>query len=536
MLKLLIADDEPLVQIGLRSMLRWEEHGIEICGAVGNGEEALELIEKERPDIVITDINMPRKNGLEVARLCRERYGDLPVFIILTGYDEFSLAREAVSCQVFEYLVKIDLTAEVLAGTIARALTRVEKLRESGAFPVSAQGMNMQLFRDKFFIRLFHSLFENEQQYEFQRLELGIDFSAAAYAVCYCEILSAKSESMDAEKLVTLYMNTIHLVRETVLKYMPCYVTSLDMRHFNITFCLGADWAGDGCTKLKAILRQVFRIVHDYFSVQIVCAVGSRVASPLMISESYHDARYILSGANRDDPILLFEEPAPGTKEKKVFHMSLFRQDISKAFEELDTEALHRIVTQISDCFRERPEYHVQAMDAACNLLYLAVSLLPDGERTVAQIFRELPGGYRSIYMKTGTQDIVKWMLTLRDGLREVLEARRGSYKTRVVASVQEYIRAHVDKKLTLNEVAAVFGFSPNYLSQLFAKYCSVSFTEYIAESKIAAAKKLMEGGNVKVYEIAGKLGFESAFYFSKVFKKVEGCSPREYVQKRFTG
>ena len=90
----------------------------------------------------------------------------------------------------------------------------------------------------------------------------------------------------------------------------------------------------------------------------------------------------------------------------------------------------------------------------------------------------------------------------------------------------------NLNQKLTLNEVAAAFGISPGYLSSLFGKYSDMGFVACVNHAKINAAKKMLRESNDKIYEIAEKLGFESAFYFSKVFKKVEGCSPREFVQK----
>ena len=113
----------------------------------------------------------------------------------------------------------------------------------------------------------------------------------------------------------------------------------------------------------------------------------------------------------------------------------------------------------------------------------------------------------------------------------EVNEGDATAGKMQVVAQVQEYIKNHLSEKLTLADVAAVFNFSPNYLSQLFGKYGDSGFVEYITETRIAAAKEMLEQGDLKVYEIAEKLGYESAFYFSKVFKKVTGLSPREYQQ-----
>ena len=93
MIKLLIADDEPLVQIGIKSMLDWDRLGFEICGIAVNGEHALELIEETSPQIVITDIRMPVMNGLELIKACSEKYGKLPLFIVLTSYEEFNLVK-----------------------------------------------------------------------------------------------------------------------------------------------------------------------------------------------------------------------------------------------------------------------------------------------------------------------------------------------------------------------------------------------------------------------------------------------------------
>lgn len=102
MYKLLIVDDEPLVQVGLKSMLNWNTLHIEICGIAGNGQEALDLIARLKPHIVIADIRMPVMSGLDLVRKCREQTGELPVFIMLTSYEEFEYAREALRYHVAE--------------------------------------------------------------------------------------------------------------------------------------------------------------------------------------------------------------------------------------------------------------------------------------------------------------------------------------------------------------------------------------------------------------------------------------------------
>ena len=109
------------------------------------------------------------------------------------------------------------------------------------------------------------------------------------------------------------------------------------------------------------------------------------------------------------------------------------------------------------------------------------------------------------------------------------MKQHKKEYRNRIVESVKAYINENIREKLSLNEVADTFFISSGYLSQLFKKYGDMGFNEYVTYQKIAEAKRLLSDGTRKVYEVADLLGFESAFYFSKVFKKVEGISPTEY-------
>ena len=152
MYKLLIVDDEPLVQVGIKSMLPWESMQIEISGIASNGQAALSLIENDMPDIVITDIKMPIMSGLELCRTVNERFGDqAPAFIILTSYEDFEMAREALTCRVSDYLVKLDLTPDVLRTSIERILPRLEK---SSAKKVPEERLTLYSYHDKFSISL----------------------------------------------------------------------------------------------------------------------------------------------------------------------------------------------------------------------------------------------------------------------------------------------------------------------------------------------------------------------------------------------
>ena len=180
MINLLIADDEPLIQAGIKSMINWEEYNIRLIGTAANGAAAYEMIKEYAPEIVITDIKMPVMSGLELARKCHEEERLLPIFIILTSYEEFQFVKEALTYQVVDYLVKLELTPQVLGGALKRAIGKVSELQASTQVSEPAYG-NIYFLKEQFFTRLVLNLFESEQQFRLQADNLNINFTFPAF-------------------------------------------------------------------------------------------------------------------------------------------------------------------------------------------------------------------------------------------------------------------------------------------------------------------------------------------------------------------
>ena len=418
MLRILLVDDEPLVLIGLQGMLEWEKLGYTICGTARNGKQALELIEREKPDIVVADVKMPLMDGLTLARTCRER-GPLPAFIMLTSFEEFDYIKQAMGAGVVDYLVKLDLTPENLTSALARAAERVKKERTLlGEMPVQENlAESVRTYQERFFVRLYAGLFQDESELEQPLQHMEIDLKSDSYLVASCA-LCANTELSPAQQL-KLSFSCARMLENTLQNYLPCYVTGTDAMRCNVLFCLTEPQSRNYRAVLRPLLERASQILYNYFTVRLLWAVGRPTSSLLGLARRCRENAHL-------QPILTEEEP----------------------------------------------------------IQFVEVS---DGDATAG--------------------------------------------KMQVVAQVQEYIQNHLSEKLTLADVAAVFNFSPNYLSQLFGKYGDSGFVEYITETRIAAAKEMLEQGDLKVYEIAEKLGYESSFYFSKVFKKVTGLSPREYQQ-----
>ena len=535
MMKILIVDDEPLVLAGVHSMLNNLNNDFTVCATASNGIDALKYIEKEHPEIVIADIKMPQMDGLTLAKTCKERYGHLPVFIILTSYEEFSLVKEAISYQVSDYLVKLELDEQILLSSLKKAEKLVKEHLVSSSIPTSTASDDMRLLKEQFFTRLLHYLFESEEQFILQSRDLGLSFQNDSYITCYMEILSDKLSTMDRKQQLSLYRNALQMTESILKKYLPCHCISLDMRHFSLIFCLEKSHRSSYIQELTTALSEVRSMLFNYYSVQLIGSIGHPVSNPFDIGSSYQDARQTFSLVSEERPFLFFDQAYTDKPEnaKKTFNLSLFQPAITQAYEEYDSERLKDVFSAITKLFTDYPSAYVQAMDAASSILYLSLSLLSDGENIVSNIFHDMPDNYRSLYRQTSTAAVLEWLNTLYVGLDRIFLERRKDYKHKMVSNIQTYIHEHLHEKLNLNEVAAAFGISPNYLSLLFGRYSEYSFNEFVTRQKIQEAKRMLTNGNQLVYEIADQLGFENAFYFSTVFKKIEGCSPREFMNRK---
>ena len=419
MLRILLADDEPLVLIGLQGMIEWEKLGYTICATARNGRIALEAIEREKPDILIADVKMPVMDGLELARICHEK-GPLPVFIMLTSSEDFSYARRAIEAGVVDYLVKMDLTAKSLTEALARAAEQVKKEKAlSGQMPSQTEmEEGLRTLQDRFLIRLYAGLIPDEGRLRQEMKGLDLALDRPCLVVACCEVRPANS-GMTSEQQLRLNLACCRMLETTLQNYLPAHATGTDVLHFNVLFSLSEAQGQNVKALLEPLLKKASQILYNYFSARLLWAVGRPAADPLALPRRCREL---------DTLRLLLSESEP----------ILFSEDVDN--------------------------------DASAS-------------------------------------------------------------KLQTVAQVKAYIRDHLSEKLTLADVAAVFSFSPGYLSQLFGKYGG-GFVEYITEARVAAAKEMLEKGDKKVYEIAEELGFESSFYFSKVFKKATGLSPREYQQK----
>lgn len=526
-MKILIVDDEPLVQAGIKSMIDWAANDCTIVGTASNGEIAYRMIDECEPDLVITDIKMPVMSGLELVQKCSKDERDLPLFILLTSYEELDFYKEALKYHVLEYLIKLELTPDSLLAAINHA-----KKKLPAGKPASSAALfdSIDIMRERFLAKLIMNMLDGNDDIQELIKYYHLDFSADGYMASHFRIKSTK-KPLPLSTQTTLYTSSLQMVSQLIDKYLKCDIVSLDIRNFCLIFHINGS-VDEAREQISNALSNVSDMLFNYYSVRLIGGIGSYVDTPEQLSDSYLDAKRVAPSAESDSSFVFYQNNECQHLNKNIFNIALFKDDLQKAFTEYDSTTLQKIVTSVSEIFAESPSHYLQALDIASTILYMAISFLHNGEKIVSDIFADSPSGYRSLYESSSTYDVLDWLNHLCAGLCEYYDTHNGDFKSSVVTNVKKYIRDNITKRLSLNDVAKEFNISPSYLSVLFSKYNETCFSDYINQCKIEEAKKMLADSELKIYEIADELGFESTSYFSRVFKKVAGMSPRDYLNQ----
>lgn len=161
MYRVLIADDDATMRIGLRTMLNWEQHGYHIVAEAEDGRQALMLYRTTQPDIVITDMKMPEMDGVTLIKnLSQEE--SVPVILALSGYDDYKLVREAMKCGAIDYLLKLELTPSLLLSVLMQAEQRFTRQPDTNEYEKKSM-LRTRVLRD-FVSRFYLSAAEMEQR------------------------------------------------------------------------------------------------------------------------------------------------------------------------------------------------------------------------------------------------------------------------------------------------------------------------------------------------------------------------------------
>ena len=542
MYRVMIVDDEPLILAGIASLLNWEEHGCTVGARCANGQQALRQMEEQKPDIVITDIKMPGMDGIELMKQVKDKGWDDVIFILLTNLEEFSLARQAMSLGAVEYLVKMELTEDKLADSLKAAVARREMKRKAEAADTVMARSKEDILKEYIEgLLIWRREMVNGDGTGIGRdvdIRADADRTASGTIPVFREPImaiisfnygyegfSSDFTREDQKKVISFAENIIGQMVKGYFDHSCLVRRELT----SLVLVVSAEGMPDYREQMRSLGEKIISVVKDYFEVSVSVHVSTRKESLEDFGELLYEA---MSAANHyfycfADPVVFYSaECETSARHTASFHIGFLKKDLSQAVAMNDSAALEGILDQVVCLLKENNPSRQQAVNACANLYFFLSSFFEDGEEPdfpyEVNIMEKLG--------RLGTLgQIIQWINWFKEAVSAILERRRDTRVDKIAEMVREYVMEHYKERITLGQAAEALNISQGYLSTAFKKQSGESFTSYVSAIKIEKAKELIAGHQYMMYEISDLLGFDTPFYFSKVFKKVTGMSPKEY-------
>ena len=535
MLKVILVEDEAIVREGLKNNIPWQEYGYRFMGEASDGEMALPMIRKIRPDVLITDIKMPFMDGLALSRIVSQEIPDIKI-IIISGYDEFEYAQQAIRVGVEQYLLK-PVTRGALRKVLLEIREKIETEQEQKSYLEMFQNEMKEYenySRRSFFEKIFGGVFTVQQIYE-EATKISLDLDGPCYNLVLLSLQVRRKNPEDIMK----EPEGVDRVREAFFRYFMRFPEYLTFQ-WNISL-YGVLIKGEE-NRMEGLKEQcVYNIEkicsEEEFFMEWHVAVGEPVERLSLLSECYTKVNHIL--AHR------FFIPQCHILTEKVVEELLPGKD-TKSFEFVDSAKVNPEIIQ--GFLREGKHeeindfvsgYFAGVQDALQSRLFRDYLLLNVRFTTIN--YMEMLGINQQDFLATDDYDKVReasvnsrsiydYMIGLLERALTFRDKENENQGKRILKKGLKYIEENfVEESLSLNSVAGAIGVSGNYFSSVFSQEMKMTFIEYVTKKRIDKAKKLLRQTEKHSGEIAVEVGYKDPHYFSFVFKKTVGCTPREY-------
>lgn len=527
MIKVLLVDDEIAIREGIRNSFPWEESGYTLVGEAPDGEIALPMIMDENPDIVITDIRMPFMDGMELCRQVKQRMPWVAI-VILSGYDDFNYAREAISLGVQEYMLK-PITARELRDVLDRISMR---LREERRAKENADIMRRRLSSGNRFVkeRLLAALFEDDfGEHEARRLNeqlrtMGMDLTAGCYTVL--DISFGNEDDKDSA------MDVLYNLAER----SGGGVKACSFGNGARALVMG-DSEPDTEERAYAFADSAVKGLENAGICDVLVTIGEMCSKLADVSTSMRTARHIRHVIRRGEnssPMRIVGvreiEDQPHRMDNLDFRPLRDRleytgtEDFDKVFDEyLSTLVATDLHTSLAwDYLR------VEALITAAGIVKDAGGV-PEKVLPIRKYEQEQ-------FSDRELENLlpVKKLLLTALNYRDMHSPLHGNSS---VAKARYYLSQHYsDPNLMLQDVAGEVSMSNSRFSTVFSQETGYTFTEYLTMLRISKAQELLKATELRSSKIAQAVGYTDPHYFSYLFKKRTGMTPSEYRSGEKTG
>ena len=524
--RVLLVDDDAMVRIGLKTLVNWSGHGYQLIGEAENGTQALEIVRREQPEIVITDMKMPGMDGVALIRALQEIQPP-PYVVALSGYDDFPLVREAMKQGAKDYLLKLELTPETLLQSLAGAPDT-----PTDDIPKPDQTMlRSRVLRDL----VFH-FYLNEDDLEKRLQESGICWAGETV---YCLLLKAgelfRFEEATEEECHTLLFSIRNIAEEIVGACLDAVSTEGKTGELYILGALRPELTGqDANVLIEQTAHRLHDMLQQYVDVSCMIGIGQGENTAGGMAEACSRAADAMRSRfyRLNDPVIWWQADLCPQTEPETFSTAEARRLLAEGISSLSAETVDEAIDLVQ---KASARQHWTQRNAYAVAFALAGTVPDCLGKDGVYIPSPMPRSHGDLLRWMDLHhmgDVRDWLERLREDILEYIQKERTDGRQMVVRRAQDIVTQRFCGEITLSELAEQLDLTPGYLSGLMKKYIGKTFSEYLTYLRMEQAKKLLRETHDKIYAVAVAVGYEDAFYFSRIFKRETGMTPGDWRKR----
>lgn len=513
-MKIMIVDDESIIRTGLTTVIDWKELGLRLLPAASSAEEAWERIPIEKPHIVLTDIRMYEMSGIELAGEVKKLLPDTEV-IILTGYDDFTYAQQALRENVTDYLLKTSPPEEIIQAVLKARQRIVAKWEAQKQESAKISALRKQLLgqlltglppasdSDEPLIAWMkeRNVLRSCDEPPYGAPLRVIVLTATGWGDELSELLLGAVENMLNELLDMVGM----LQDDKIVIITPASATITNYDRF----------------------EHAIQLAEQTLKCTIFAAVGRTVQTPAELALSYDMAIHIFTyrhlldqrGIHRIDTI---QRRHGG----RTVCSQAEEAELAGILLENNALRLRQWVNRLIEEKRLHPESTPETYAAFAQSMIIAGYRWLERVKGVHSIATNVD---RCVHPPSvqAEPDVYRQLASVMNAYHEEIASGPQAYVTKAMG----YIRTHLDENITMQDVAEFVHLHPSHFSEMFKKEAGMAYIEFVTQERMQLAMHYLKTTEMKISEIAGKVGYRDIKYFGQQFKKHTGKTPSEYQQ-----
>lgn len=530
MLKIFLVEDEFVVREGIKNNIDWNAHGYEFCGEASDGELAYPMIQKLKPDIVITDIKMPFMDGLTLSKLIKKEMPWIEI-IILTGHQEFEYAKEGINIGVAQYLSKPISSEDLVREVNALALKIDEKNKERQIRDMYMKEMEENFLKEK--KELFQYIVEGQKSVV-ELIEMAdtleIDLSAMWYNIVLIKAQFVNQASEEFSKKLLAIETKLEEYADN--KRVIIFDRNLEGK----ALLFKADTKAELLKVQAEYLNYTEEVMREFEDIRYFGGIGEPVNRlreiPLSFEQASHAfAHRYLTKENRivncDD---ISQNVYQNPDDFDITNIDTKQIDRAKIREFLKTGQREEAVYFVEEFFRALGKNAMRSTMFRQYIIMDAYFCVVDFVEGLQLSKEEIePVDIMSATLQS-EENAMAYMVKIIEKTLELRESVASNRYGDVVDAVIKYIdENYADEELSLNLLASHVNFSPNHLSMVFSQQTGQTFIKYLTDYRMNKAKELLKCTGKRSSVIAMEVGYKDSHYFSYLFKKTQGMTPTQY-------